>query len=81
VVTDQSRLRNGNLTLSASIQKEIRVSDTFASCINCLNSRKDKDPTNGVEAIFCKKYKQYPPLDVVVNSCIEGYDDIDEIPF
>lgn len=55
------------------ISEQVKVSDVFASCATCRSFDAPR--------YFCKKYNQHPPVEVIVNSCIIGYDDRDEIPY
>ena len=68
----------GRETIRNIVQTQFQVSDVFASCLTCRNIE-IREPHNG--GPWCKRYQDYPPLHVLVNSCGEGYDDIDDIPF
>lgn len=48
-------------------------SDVYASCVTCLNWDSKGE--------LCKKFKVRPPADIIVNSCVEHYEDEAEIPF
>ncbi len=61
-------LLRGNLSNLTDVNKD----GIYKSCINCLHFEKTK--------LYCKKFKQHPPAEIIVFSC-EGYFDIEEIPF
>lgn len=75
----KSKLRTTTLqafayrSFRAMINEQLKVTDVFATCVTCRNFQGNN--------YWCKKYQQYPPPHVIANSCIIGYDDIDEIPF
>jgi hypothetical protein len=55
------------------VNEHMRVTDAFASCVSCRNF--------DAPQYWCKKYQQHPPADIIANSCIIGYDDMDDIPY
>jgi hypothetical protein len=67
----------GRATIRSIVQDQFQVSDMFATCLTCRNIQTDTPSGQP----WCKLYQAFPPLHVLVNSCGEGYDDYDDIPF
>lgn len=53
--------------------------DIYACCFTCIWMQ-DNSREAGGQLFWCNKWKQFPPLKVIVNGC-ETYEDNDEIPF
>jgi len=74
------RHANGELNLLVGefvkiMRERFAREDIYASCLTCIHVA---DAPSG--QTFCKKYQQFPPLHVLVNSCSEGYEDNQDIP-
>jgi hypothetical protein len=76
------RIRNNldsRKEMIATIGVMFERADIYASCFTCT-WMEDKSGEAGGQLFWCRKWKQFPPLKVIVNGC-ESYDDNDEIPF
>lgn len=72
-------LKFGHGMIRQVLQEQFAVQELYATCLTCRNFQ--NHGTDAVIEPFCTKYREPIPLHVIVNSCIEGYDDIDDIPF